>query len=426
MWKRFGSNASANILTGVSSIAFQLGVTAMAARSFDAATFSVWAVALSLAALTPLFAINLSSVVTRQLVRATAAESHDVSDLVLTAARYLSRGLAAFAVVSILVAALALQRTSPILASTAPVTFTLAVLILTIGQLWQISLQPRFGWHYAKEQNWPVAALLLLVRIGALAAMWLATRHLAGDLLATALCLALGHWAGVAVTRTSFFALKIQVVQIGPDLKRQIAETAHLLRWFAVWSIGMAAIQYGLPPLMSVLGTAHYNAFYFAYSLNLALSGIVGAIGSAMLAPVSRMAISGNRHDMVRALTIVPAAIALILLAILVCLQAAMPLLLAHWSHGLAAPGNVNSYIFLLGFQTIARSLAVVFGIVLASRATAMRLVGPTLLELAVAIFIAFPLGALFGDRVFILGLAGAGAAAGLALALVGHAGRRP
>jgi hypothetical protein len=171
---------------------------------------------------------------------------------------------------------------------------------------------------------------------------------------------------------------------------------------------------------MSIPGAAHYNAFYLAYSLNLVLSGVVGAIGSATLAPVARLGATGDRFAMVQALTYLPMLIALSLVTALFGMRLAMPLLVTHWSHGIAGAGDVNAYLFLLGFQTIARSLSVVFGIVLASRATALRLVGPSLLELAVVLLVAVPLGSFFGERAFLLALGGAGLTAALALAVVG------
>lgn len=420
MWKRFGSNAFANVLTGGMSIVFQLGLTAMAARSFDAAGFAVWTLALSMAGLTPLFSINLSAIVTRQLVPALGARTEGVPALVLTAATWLGRGLSLLAVVAILLAALGLHHASPNLASTGIGSFALVVLLLTVGQLWQISLQPSFGWHYAHEQNWPVAAALLLVRIAALAAMWLATQRFAGDLPAIALCLALGHWVGVGLAHRRGLRPPVAAVAPGPQLRHQVFETAHLLRWFAIWSVGMAAIQFGLPPLMSIFGAAEYNAFYLAYSLNLVLTGVVGAIGSAMLAPLSRLGASGNHDALTKALSYLPVLIAAVLLALLALLHLGMPLLVTHWSHGIAPAAEVNRYLFLIGFQTVARSLSVVFGIVLASRATGIRLVGPTLLELAVALFVAVPVGVLFGERAFLLALAAAGGVAALALAVVG------
>jgi hypothetical protein len=419
VWVRFGSNAFANVLTGVSSVVFQLGLTALAARSFDADSFSVWTLALSMASLTPLFAVNLSAVVTRQLVPALTTVNGKVTAVVMRAARRLGGGLAVLAVLVILLAGYVLHGTSPILVATGTGTFTLAVLFLTLGQLWQITIQPALGWHYAREQNWPVVGIFLLARVGALTAMWLATRIYAGDLLTTALLLGAGHWVGVAVAHKRSFGSRVELRNSGPELNRQVLETALLLRWFAIWSLCMAAIQYGLPQLMSILGAAHYNAFYLAYSLNLVLSGVVSAIGSAMLAPVARLGSTADRPAMVQVLSYLPMLIAFLLLTALVGMRLAMPLLVTRWSHGIASADDVNAYLFLLGFQTIARSLSVAFGILLASRATALRLVGPTLMELGVVLFVAVPLGSFFGARAFLLALGGAGVTAALSTVVV-------
>jgi hypothetical protein len=337
----------------------------------------------------------------------------------MRAARRLGGGLAVLAVLVILLAGYVLHGTSPILVATGTGTFTLAVLFLTLGQLWQITIQPALGWHYAREQNWPVVGIFLLARVGALTAMWLATRIYAGDLLTTALLLGAGHWVGVAVAHKRSFGSRVELRNSGPELNRQVLETALLLRWFAIWSLCMAAIQYGLPQLMSILGAAHYNAFYLAYSLNLVLSGVVSAIGSAMLAPVARLGSTADRPAMVQVLSYLPMLIAFLLLTALVGMRLAMPLLVTRWSHGIASADDVNAYLFLLGFQTIARSLSVAFGILLASRATALRLVGPTLMELGVVLFVAVPLGSFFGARPFLLALGGAGVTAALSTVVV-------
>jgi hypothetical protein len=250
--------------------------------------------------------------------------------------------------------------------------------------------------------------------------MWLITRNRTGDLLATAFLLALGHWLGVALAYKRSFGSRAETFTAGPRLNRQVVEMALLLRWFVIWSLCMAAIQYGLPQIMSIMGAANYNAFYLAYSLNLVLSGVVGAIGSAMLAPVARLGVTGDRLAMVKALSYLPMLIAFLLVVALVGMRLAMPLLVTHWSHGIAGARDVNAYLFLLGLQTIARSLPVVFGIVMASRATALRLVGPSLLELALVLLVAVPLGRFFGERAFLLALGGAGLTAALAVALVG------
>ena len=419
MWQRFSSNALANLLTGTSSIALQLGLTALATRTFDKATFAVWTLALSMASLTPLFAMNLSAVVTRQLVGSMASKSSTPLSLIMASARRIGRGLAALAVAVIMLAALALWKTSPELSTTSIGVFAATVLLLTVGQLWQVGLQATFGWHYAHERNWTVAAILLVVRIAALTSMWVGAHQAGGNLLAVAFLLAAGHWAGVALVRLRFVPPAAASALPDPALKRHISETIELLRWFGVWSVAMAIIQFGLPPLISVLGAAHYNAFYLAYTLNLVLTGIVGALGSAMMVPVTRMGLSADPSAIVRSLTLMPVLISVAILVLLTSLLWSVPFFVDHWSHGVARPSDVSDYLFLLGLQTIARSLSVVFGIVLASRATGVWLVGPTLLEIAVAVFVAMPLGWYFGERVFLLTLAAAGLLTSMALGVV-------
>ena len=70
MLGRFASNAGANILSGVVAAAYQLGITAMGISTWHGAEFTQWARALSVAAIAPIFAANLSSVVTRRVVQA--------------------------------------------------------------------------------------------------------------------------------------------------------------------------------------------------------------------------------------------------------------------------------------------------------------------------------------------------------------------
>ena len=256
--------------------------------------------------------------------------------------------------------------------------------------------------------------------MSALFAMWLATRALTGGLVATAICLSVGYWSGMPAASTRSFRPRLNAADTSEGLRHQILETARLARWFAVWSVAMAAIQYALPQVISVLGAAHYNAFYLAYSLNLVVSGISAAIGSAMLAPVTRFLATGNKSATLQALMHLPTALAIMLVGILVTMYWAMPFLVTHWSHGIASATDVRGYLFLLGLQTIARSLPIAFAMVMASRTTGLKLVGPSLLELTFLLVVVIPLGHFFGERVFLLALTGAGVAAALATTAAG------
>jgi hypothetical protein len=373
----------------------------------------------SMAALTPLFAINLSSVVTRQLVGAAVSGSEDQEAMVVRAARRVALILAAFAVFAIAAASVLLYRRSPELAHAREAEFILAVLVLTAGQLWQIGLQPSFGWHYAHERNWPVAGVFVLVRGGGLLAMWLGISALTGNFLVAALCVALGHWIGLVIAEFGFFAPKIRPSQRGSGMSRQVRETTHLAMGFAFWSMAIAAIQYGLPPLMSILKTPDYNAFYLAYSLNLVLTGIAGSAGAALLAPLTRLRLRGQQDVLVRRLMWVTLACAAFLIVALAGFRLGMDFIVHYWSAGIASGPAVNGYLYILGFQTIARAMAIPFASILSSAARPMQLIAPSLLELGLTAFVAIPLGLTFGSKVFLMVLPAAGLAAAISTTLV-------
>jgi hypothetical protein len=418
MLGRFSSNAAANIVTGVGSMAFQLGLTALAARHFDRSSFSVWTLAFSMSALTPLFGVNLSSAVTRQLVEVANITKHRSISLVLQAARIVSRSLMLIAILGVACASYALYRHSPALEHIGAAAFVGASLVLTLGQLWQILRQPSFGWHYAHENNWPVAGIYSLVRVGALTCMWIAMRFLSGNLMAAALSVALGNWLGVAAAEYLFFSPQTEIANDQANLRAQVLETRRLALGFAIWSVGIAAIQYGLPPLMSVLGTPDYNAFYLAYSLNLVLVGMVGSVGSALLAPLARLRLQGRIQSLSRWLTLIPIACATSLIIGLLVLRVGMGSIIRFWSPGIADPSVVNSYLSILGFQTIARSMGIPFANVLSSVGRPMQLAVPTTLELLIGTCVAIPLGFHFGSQVFLCVVAAAGLIAAISTAV--------
>jgi hypothetical protein len=371
-----------------------------------------------------LFAINLSSVVTRQLVGAAVSGSEEQQAMVVRAARRVALILAAFAMCAIAAASMLLYRRSPELAHAREAEFLLAVLVLTCGQLWQIGLQPSFGWHYAHERNWPVAGVFVLVRCGALLAMWIGPAGvglsaLTGNFFLTTLCVTLGSWIGLAVAEFGFFAPRIRPSPPGAALSRQVRETTHLALGFAIWSVAIAAIQYGLPPLMSILKTADYNAFYLAYSLNLVLTGIVGSAGAALLAPLTRLRLRGEQQLLMRRLMGVTLACAAFLILALASLRLGMNSIVHYWSAGIAGAAAVNGYLYILGFQSIARSMAIPFATVLSSAARPMQLIAPSLLELGITLCVAIPVGAKFGSKQFLMVLPAAGLAAAVSTTLI-------
>ncbi len=404
MLHRFASNALANLIAGVSGTVFQLGLTAIASRRFDRDTFTVWSLALSMAALVPLFAVNLSTVVTRELVELPSARA----GIAMRASHEISWALGAVALVVIAAFGLGLHQVSRPLAGVSSIFFFSLVLVLTIGQLWQILCQPGFGWFYAHEKNWQVARTFASARIGALASLLLIGLAASGDPLTAALCIAGGAWLGIAAagrTVSNRAAVDTDVAAV----REQRLRMRHLLKGFAIWSVGSAAIQNGLPALLSVIEPRHYNGFFLAYTLNLVVLGIVGNVASALLAPLSRKRLAGDVKGLERWLAWAPVATGLVLVVSLAVLWWELDNLLTYWSPGIASIDEVRRYIHWLALQTIARSLTLIYSVLMSSAGTPWQLSRPILLELSLTLFVALPLGWWGGDIAFLAALAGAG-----------------
>src|ERR1700692_1272302 len=93
MLRRFAFNAGANILSGAVAAAFQLTITGMASRTWHGAEFASWGLALSVAAIAPIFASNLSSVVARRVVEARHSKSCAAESAIVLAGRRLGKHL---------------------------------------------------------------------------------------------------------------------------------------------------------------------------------------------------------------------------------------------------------------------------------------------------------------------------------------------
>jgi O-antigen/teichoic acid export membrane protein len=153
MMRRFASNALANLAAGISGTFYQVGLTAIASRSFDPRDFAAWSLAVSLSALVPLFSISLSTIVTRQLVELPQLQH----PILLTAARRIASCLGLIAFVAIILIALGMQYASQPARAFGGAAFCLLVALLVLSQIWQVVSQPSFGWFYAHEQNWRAA-----------------------------------------------------------------------------------------------------------------------------------------------------------------------------------------------------------------------------------------------------------------------------
>ena len=417
-WRRIGSNAAANISSGGMVAVSQLGMTAIAARSFAADTFALWTVLISMAALSPLFGANLSAIVTRSLVSVEQG-GEAARTAILQAAQRLAHQLSGVALVSICALVLAIRPYSPPLQHSALPSVMLAGALLVVAQLWQVSLLPAMGWHYAREQAWWVAGTTGFVRLSTLGAMLLAWLWAGGDATLTAALVCAVAWTAVAICWRMGFT---PVAKGMPDpllTGQHGAQIRQLAKAFAVWSLGSAAIQYGLPAVMSILAGARYNAFYLAYTLNLVALGIVGSVATALMAPVTRLVGAEDKPALKRAIFWGPVATAAVLAGMLVMLQVATPLVVRYLAPGVAAEGDVGWFIYLLGFQTLTRSLALVYSVILSAAGSPRQVAAPILIEIAMVLAMALPAGLHWGDTAFLAALGLAGLVAALSVAVL-------
>src|ERR1700692_3862659 len=150
MLRRFAFNAGANILSGAVAAAFQLTITGMASRTWHGAEFASWGLALSVAAIAPIFASNLSSVVARRVVEARHSKSCAAESAIVLAGRRLGKHLTCMALAILICAGAWIQmRSASGAMSTSAFLVLLVVLLLT--NIWLLLWQARIGQHYADE-----------------------------------------------------------------------------------------------------------------------------------------------------------------------------------------------------------------------------------------------------------------------------------
>ncbi|MFM0505049.1 polysaccharide biosynthesis protein [Paraburkholderia caffeinilytica] len=400
--RRLASNAFANLVTGVSATVFQIGLTAIATRSFGSKGFPIWALAMSLAALVPLFSANLSTVVTRRLLERSSTDEI----VVVQAARRYAKHLSCAAIVVILAISTMLHGWSVPLRNVGLPTFVSLVALLVAGQMWQIMLQPGFGRYFARERNWNVALTTIFARVGALAGMGFLCWMISGRPELAAASLTLGACVGLYLVHRILNSNE-SLEEAPPEAMRaECTAMKPFLKAFIVWSISAAAIQYGLPAIMSILSPNDFSAFYLAYTLNLVVVGTVAAAASALLAPLGRKQLAGHWDSLERWMMFAPLATGLLLLVFLTIVWYALPVLLRVWSAGVSPPDQVRHALFWLALQTIARSMTMVYSVLLSSAGRPIQLSRPVILELGLSCSVALFAGFAFGETAFLAALA--------------------
>lgn len=408
MLRRFASNAGANIFSGAVGAAYLLAITGIASRTWHGAEFASWALALSVAAIAPICAANLSGVVTRRIVESRHSKSGADDLAIVLAGRRMGQHLTYVALVLLICSGAWIQmRLSSGVMSTS--SFLILLLMLLLTNNWLLLWQTRFGQYYADERNWLPALTLAAARLGGALGMILGLAVASQSLAAAALGLCAGTWTGLACAQLLLpMPSQVGLVQTSPsapDIQKQYRTNAQLLSGFAIGSVSMLVIQYSIPPLMALIAPKMFNAFYLASVLNMVAIGVLAAAMSAMLAPLTRWHSRGETNSLRRFTLISPILCAISCLAVLsVCWYATSPILQAI-SVRAASLDDIRTFLALLGFQTIIRNAAAGYGMYIASAGTSRQMATPLVIEIGLAFTVAVPLGWSYGERGLIYGL---------------------
>jgi hypothetical protein len=408
MLKRFASNTAANVFSGAVSAVYLLAITSMGSSTWHGAEFASWALALSIAAIVPIFAANLSSVVTRRVVEARYGKSRAAESGIVLAGRSIGQRLTFLALVTLICAGAWVQMRSVSGAmSTSGFLLLLAVTLLTNS--WLLLWQVRFGQYYADERNWLPALTLAAARLGGVVGMIAGLAAGSQNLMAAGFGLCVGTWTGLACAQlmlpkpraTGFDELNPTKSEIHKEYRTSL----FLLSGFAVGAVSMLVIQYSIPPLMALIAPHRFNAFYLASTLNTVVVGVLAATMSAMLAPLTRWRATGDANSMRRVALFSPIFCASSCLFILSFFWHAMSPILNALTLRAARIDDVRTFLALLGFQTIIRNAAAGYATYVASVGTPRQMATPLVIEIVLAFAVAIPLGRYYGELALLYGV---------------------
>lgn len=417
MLRRFASNAGANILSGAVAAAYQLAIAGIASRTWHGAEFASWGLALSVAAIAPLFAANLSIVMTRRVVQARHSKSGASEWAIVLAGRRVGKHLTYVALAILLCAGAWIQMRS-VSGAMSTSAFLVLLVVLLLTNSWLLLSQVRFGQHYADERNWLPALTMAVARIGGTVGMIAGLAAGGERLAAAAFGLCAGTWTGLACAQ--LLLPKPRAPRIGesnptePEIQKQYRANILLCSGFAVGAVSMLVVQYSIPPLMALIAPERFNAFYLASTLNMVATGVLGAAMSPMLAPLSRWHARGDSSSLRRVALFSPIVCASSCFAVLCFLWYAMGPVLHTLTIRAASIDEIRTFLALLGFQTIIRNAAAGYGLYIASAGSSRQIAASLVVEIVLALAIAAPLGWWWGERALLCGLIFAGLASSL------------
>jgi hypothetical protein len=406
--RRFFSNASANVFSGAAAAGYQLTVAGIGSRTWQGDDFAAWALALSVTAIAPVFTVSLSSVITRRIVEARHSKASSSEFDIVAAGRRVGQHLSYFAILLLFFSGSWIQAE---LGSDLKgfISFLALLFILLMTNMWLFLWQTRFGQYYADERNWMPTLVLMGARLGGVLGMVGALSASGPSLLAAALGLCAGTWAGLIGAKLLLPPPGATDLQnhtpAASAVRLQYRLTARLLSGFAVGSVSMLAVQYGIPPLMALIAPSLFNAFYLASILNMVAVGILAAATSSMLAPLTRWRSRGETPVLRRFAVLSPIVCAFSGLIVLSISWYSLGYIHSAISVRAASLDDIRSFLALLGLQTIIRSAAAGYAMYIASSGTPQQVAAPLVIEIALTITIAIPLALISGPKALLYGL---------------------
>jgi hypothetical protein len=412
MLRRFASNAGANLFSGAVAAGYQLAVAGLAVRAWHGAEFASWALALSVAAIAPIFAANLSSVVTRRLIELRHADPRAEAQATVLGGQRIARRLTSLAFAVLIATGAWIESRSSAGALTTSGFLILLAVALT-ANCWLVLCQTRFGQYYADELNWMPAVTMTSARAGGVAGMSIVLAAGVQDLVHVALGLCVGTWTGlglaVLLLPEPSAGRSRGVAPSGAAVRVQYLISLRLLSGFAVGSASMLFVQYGIPPWVALIAPEQFNAFYLASTLNTVAVGVLAAATSAMLAPFTRWHSSSESRSLQRIFRFGPLLCVASCLAVLWICWLVLEPVLTNIAARAARIEDIRVFLALLGFQTIIRSAAAGYALYIASAGSSRQMASPLLIEIVLALCLAAPLGWLYGDRALLYALSFAG-----------------
>lgn len=409
MLKRFVSNAGANVFSGVFATIYQLTITGIGGRVWQGTEFASWALALSIAAIAPIFAANLSGVITRRVVEVRHGDAHPSELAIIEAGRKLGHHLGLSAIVALICIGAWIQVNS-LHQALRPSDFAFLLFTMLLTNSWLLFWQVRFGQYYADERNWIPALTLAVARVGGIFGMIIGLAVGQHDLLVTALGLCAGTWTGLACAIVLLprpnSAKWPDHLLASAEIQAQYRANLRLLSGFAVGSVSMLVIQYSIPPLMALIAPERFNAFYLASALNIVAASVLAAATSALLAPLTRWRVSGDMASLQRATLLSPFVYSACCLVVLYCGWYLMEPVLGAMKIRAASVDDIRSFLAILGLQTVIRNAAAGYAMYIASSGTSRQMASPLLIEIALALTMAISLGWFYGENALLYGLA--------------------